>query len=86
VTALITPTGRGIGIREFDGIGCRDTGLGDIIIASGFTGTTLLVRNWMRFQRLESSCPEIVEDETKQGMYREYRSLEFRVADCLATL
>ena len=34
-----------------DGIGCRDTGLGGIIIASGFTGITLVVRKLTRFQR-----------------------------------
>jgi hypothetical protein len=43
-TALTTLMGRGIGIRVFDDIGCRDTGLGDTIIGSGFTGTTLAVR------------------------------------------
>ena len=39
-----TATGRGIGKAGIDGIGCLDIGLGGIIIASGFTGITVIVK------------------------------------------
>jgi ABC-type uncharacterized transport system permease subunit len=43
-TALTTATGRGIGKADIDGIGRLDIGLGGIIIASGFTGITVIVK------------------------------------------